>query len=97
MVRKPAYSTAVSVSPRERYSCPAAFRFPCWSDEPPGAVAKLTAWRIAGHEPCVQEPQDDAESFATEIESTPESDADRVEAAHVGGPFVTERFYRPVL
>jgi uronate dehydrogenase len=43
------------------------------------------------------EPQDDAESFAQDIERTPESDADRVEAAHVGGPFVTERFYRPAL
>ncbi|HEU4513331.1 MAG TPA: NAD(P)-dependent oxidoreductase [Nocardioidaceae bacterium] len=43
------------------------------------------------------EPQDDAESFAAEIESTPESDADRVEAAHVGGPFVTESYYRTAL
>jgi uronate dehydrogenase len=43
------------------------------------------------------DPQDDAEGFADEIEATPESDADRVEAAHVGGPFTTERYYRPAL
>lgn len=42
-------------------------------------------------------PQDDAEAFAPEIEATPETDADRVEAAHVGGPFVTEQYYRPAL
>ena len=42
-------------------------------------------------------PEDDAESFAAQIESVPEGDADRVEAAHVGGPFVTERYYRPAL
>lgn len=43
------------------------------------------------------EPQDDAETFAAEIEATPESEDDRVEAAHVGGPFVTERYYRPAM
>ncbi|HSE07791.1 MAG TPA: NAD(P)-dependent oxidoreductase [Nocardioidaceae bacterium] len=42
-------------------------------------------------------PQDDAEVFAAEIEATPEDEDDRVEAAHVGGPFVTEKFYRPGL
>jgi uronate dehydrogenase len=42
-------------------------------------------------------PQDDAEIFAEEVEATPESDADRVEAAHVGGPFTTERYHRPAL
>lgn len=40
-------------------------------------------------------PQDDAEQFAGDIESTPESDADRAEAAHVGGPYATARFERP--
>lgn len=41
------------------------------------------------------DPRDDAEVFAAGIEATPETEADRVEAAHVGGPFVTERYYRP--
>jgi uronate dehydrogenase len=39
-------------------------------------------------------PEDDAEAFAAEI---PERAEDEVEAGHVGGPFVTERFYRPAL
>lgn len=39
-------------------------------------------------------PQDDAEEFATSIEPTP---ADQSDAAHVGGPFATETFYRPAL
>ncbi len=41
------------------------------------------------------DPRDDAEVFAPKVEATPETEADRVEAAHVGGPFVTERYYRP--
>jgi uronate dehydrogenase len=41
------------------------------------------------------DPQDDAEQFAGEIESTPESDTDLAEAAHVGGPYATDRFERP--
>jgi uronate dehydrogenase len=52
----------------------------------------LEAGRALGYDP-----RDDAESFAATVEATPESDDDRVEAAHVGGPFVTERFYRPAL
>jgi uronate dehydrogenase len=52
----------------------------------------LEAGRALGYEP-----QDDAEAFAEAIEQTPESDADRVEASYVGGPFVTETFYRPAL
>lgn len=40
------------------------------------------------------DPQDDAERFADEVAERPE---DEEEAAHVGGPFVTERFYRPAL
>ena len=43
------------------------------------------------------EPQDDAEAFAADIEATPETEGDRVEAAHVGGPFATERYHRPAL
>jgi uronate dehydrogenase len=52
----------------------------------------LEAGRALGYEP-----QDDAEAFAEAIEQTPESDADRVEASYVGGPVVTETFYRPAL
>ncbi|HET8605183.1 MAG TPA: NAD(P)-dependent oxidoreductase [Marmoricola sp.] len=40
-------------------------------------------------------PQDDAEGFAAELEATPESDDDRAEAEHVGGPYATDRFARP--
>ena len=40
------------------------------------------------------EPQDDAEDFADRI---PAGAEDAVEAAHVGGPFVTETYYRPAL
>ena len=42
-------------------------------------------------------PRDDAEVFAAEIEATAASEDDRVEAGHVGGPFVTERYHRPAL
>ena len=52
----------------------------------------LEAGRALGYDP-----QDDAESFAEAIEATPESEDDRVDAAHVGGPFVTEVYYRPAL
>lgn len=38
------------------------------------------------------DPRDDAEEYADRI---PERDEDEVEAGHVGGPFVTERYYRP--
>jgi uronate dehydrogenase len=40
------------------------------------------------------EPQDDAEEFADAVPTGP---GDDVEAAHVGGPFVTEEFYRSAL
>jgi uronate dehydrogenase len=41
------------------------------------------------------EPQDDAEEFAAGIESTPETEQDETEAAHVGGPFATADIERP--
>jgi len=50
----------------------------------------LEAGRALGYEP-----QDDAEQFAAAIEAVAPTAADEVEAAHVGGPFVTEAFYRP--
>jgi uronate dehydrogenase len=52
-------------------------------------------WDLAAGRALGYDPQDDAEDFAGEIESTPESDSDRDEAAHVGGPFATAEFERP--
>ena len=40
------------------------------------------------------EPVDDAEEFAGTVPDRPE---DAAEAAHVGGPFAGEAFYRPAL
>ena len=40
------------------------------------------------------DPQDDAEEFADRIVARAEDESD---AAHVGGPFATEEFYRPAL
>lgn len=60
-----------------------------------GISANTRAWwdlepgRALGYDP-----QDDAERFAGEVAARPE---DEEEAAHVGGPFVTERFFRPAL
>jgi uronate dehydrogenase len=60
-----------------------------------GVSANSRAWwdlepgRALGYEP-----QDDAERFAESVVAGP---ADEEEAAHVGGPFVTERFYRRAL
>jgi uronate dehydrogenase len=54
-------------------------------------------WDLGAGRDLGYEPQDDAESFAGSIEAAPESEDDRVEAAHVGGPFVTETYYRPAL
>jgi len=41
------------------------------------------------------DPQDDAEQYAAEIEAQPETEADRAEAAHVGGPYATVESERP--
>jgi uronate dehydrogenase len=49
----------------------------------------LTPGRALGYHP-----EDDAELFADQVAAGPD---DAVEGAHVGGPFVTERFYRPAL
>ncbi|GAB3780037.1 NAD-dependent epimerase/dehydratase family protein [Nocardioides ungokensis] len=49
----------------------------------------LEAGRALGYDP-----QDDAEEFADRIDRR---DADDAEAAHVGGPFATEEFYRSAL
>ena len=63
-----------------------------------GISANTRAWwdldpgRALGYEP-----EDDAEHYAAAIEAEPAAPSDEVEAAHVGGPFVTEAFYRPAL
>ena len=54
-------------------------------------------WDLAPGRELGYEPQDDAEAFAADIEQRPESEDDRIEAGHVGGPFVTGAFYRPAL
>ncbi|MGZ4448020.1 MAG: NAD-dependent epimerase/dehydratase family protein [Nocardioides sp.] len=63
-----------------------------------GISANTRAWwdlepgRALGYHP-----RDDAEEHATRVEATEPTTADEVEAAHVGGPFATERFYRSAL
>ena len=52
-------------------------------------------WDLAPGRALGYDPQDDAEEFAAEIEAVPETDTDRAEAAHVGGPFATSQFERP--
>ena len=60
-----------------------------------GISANTRAWwdlepgRALGYDP-----QDDAELFAGQVAERPEDDE---EGAHVGGPFVAERFHRPAL
>ena len=51
-------------------------------------------WDLAPGRALGYEPQDDAEAFADRIAARPEDEA---EAAHVGGPFAGEEFYRPAL
>jgi uronate dehydrogenase len=51
-------------------------------------------WDLAPGRALGYHPEDDAEWYADRI---PDRAEDEVEAAHVGGPFVTEEFYRPAL
>ena len=51
-------------------------------------------WDLAPGRALGYDPQDDAETFSSRIASRFEDD---VEAAYVGGPFVTEEFFRPAL
>jgi uronate dehydrogenase len=51
-------------------------------------------WDLAPGRELGYEPQDDAEEYAARIGVRP---ADESDAAHVGGPFATEEFYRPAL
>ncbi len=61
-----------------------------------GISANTRAWwdlepgRALGYHP-----QDDAEQFAGQVEQAPATEEDEVEAGFVGGPFVTERYFRP--
>jgi uronate dehydrogenase len=52
-------------------------------------------WDLAPGRALGYDPVDDAETYAAEIESEPETDADHAEAEHVGGPFATAEFERP--
>ena len=52
-------------------------------------------WDLAPGRALGYHPQDDAERFAADIEAYHETDTDRAEAAHVGGPFATAEFERP--
>jgi uronate dehydrogenase len=51
-------------------------------------------WDLAPGRALGYEPQDDAEAFSSRIAPRPE---DEVETAFVGGPFVSEEFFRPAL
>ncbi len=52
-------------------------------------------WDLAPGRALGYEPEDDAERFAAEVEADPETETDRAEAAHVGGPFATAELERP--
>ena len=52
-------------------------------------------WDLAPGRALGYDPQDDAEQYAAEIEAVPETEADRAEAAHVGGPYATGESERP--
>jgi uronate dehydrogenase len=52
-------------------------------------------WDLAPGRALGYHPEDDSEQFAAEIEAVPETEADRAEAAYVGGPFATSEFERP--
>jgi uronate dehydrogenase len=40
-------------------------------------------------------PQDDSQQYAAAVEQSSETEADRAEAAHVGGPYATAEVERP--
>lgn len=52
-------------------------------------------WDLAPGRALGYHPLDDAEVFATAIEAEPETEADRAQHAHVGGPFASGDFDRP--
>jgi uronate dehydrogenase len=52
-------------------------------------------WDLAPGRRLGYEPRDDAEQYAADVEATPVTTQDAVEAAYVGGPYATEQFARP--
>ncbi len=52
-------------------------------------------WDLAPGRALGYDPQDDAEQYAADVEAVPETEADRAEAAHVGGPMATSESERP--
>jgi uronate dehydrogenase len=54
-------------------------------------------WDLAPGRRLGYRPHDDAERFADRVEATAPTADDEAEAAHVGGPLATPRFYRPAL
>ena len=52
-------------------------------------------WDLAPGRALGYDPQDDSEAYAAEVEAEPETDVDRAQGAHVGGPFATDEFDRP--
>ena len=52
-------------------------------------------WDLAPGRALGYHPVDDAEHYAAEIEAVPESEDDRAESTHVGGPYATTGFERP--
>jgi uronate dehydrogenase len=51
-------------------------------------------WDLAPGRALGYHPEDDAETYAAGIESTPETNSDRAQAKRVGGPFATPEFER---
>jgi uronate dehydrogenase len=51
-------------------------------------------WDLGAGRALGYHPQDDAETYR---DALPERAEDAVENGHVGGPFVTEEFYRPAV
>jgi uronate dehydrogenase len=61
-----------------------------------GISANTRAWWDLGPGRALgYHPEDDAEVYAADLEATPATPDDAIEAAHVGGPFATEQFARP--
>ena len=52
----------------------------------------LTPGRALGYSP-----RDDAEQFLAVVEENDATEADDTESRHVGGPFVTDKYFRPAL
>ncbi|MGH3369555.1 MAG: NAD-dependent epimerase/dehydratase family protein, partial [Nocardioidaceae bacterium] len=61
-----------------------------------GISANTRAWWDLGPGRAIgYHPEDDAERFAAEVEARAATGDDAAETTYVGGPFATERYYRP--